>query len=207
MARARKRAKPRTERKPKKQDTRRKRPARRVVPGTSIQRSVAAAARLIEPPAADIGRPTVESAPSAEPERSSRRVAETALLSLARDVHRIHVADDEPAGHLRAALARLASAYTDGTLPRAMFHAWLHRGGDERATLALGWAREQVRLALEELLQDEVGRGRARRDIAAATLAWLLLAGCEALAHEPSGSIEERVDMLATLVSSGDAAR
>jgi hypothetical protein len=201
MARAaRKRTKPSAGHKPQ-APAPRKPPARNRAPRTSIQQSIAAAARVIEPPAAS--RTAVESSASAGAEPSSRRVAETELLRLAREVHAIHHGDDAPAAHLPAALARLTSAYTGGPLPRAMFHAWLHRGGDDRAALALAWAREQLRLALEEMLHDEIGGGRARPDVPAPTLAWLLLAACEALAHEPPGSVDERVDMLATLITSG----
>jgi hypothetical protein len=198
MAGARKRAKARV--RPKKPT--KKKTTRRAAPRISIQQSVVAAARVIEPAAEAFSRVATEPPPSAVREPSSRRVAEAELLHLAREVHGIHHASDRSIAHLRAALARLANAFADGPLPRAMFHAWLHRDGDERAALALAWAREQLRLALEELLQDEIDRGRARSDVSAPTLAWLLLAACEAMAHEPAGSVDERVDTLVTLTES-----
>jgi hypothetical protein len=171
----------------------RPRPARRAAPLVAIEESVAAAAR------AAAGDPTL-----AAPEPFSRRAAEADLLRLAREISAIAQVRDPAKAGVRAALALLARAYTEGPLPRALFHAWLHRSVDESAALALAWAREQLRLALEEVIDQEAPRGRARTDVPAATLAWMLLAACEAMAHEPAGSVDDRLE---TLVAFSDPSR
>jgi hypothetical protein len=100
-------------------------------------------------------------------------------------------------GTLEAALDRLRAAF-GGSAPAAIdvFDNWLRTRGDKTRALALAWAREQVRLGLRELLDHEVRAGRARTDLSADTLAWLVLAGCEALAHEPPGADADRLRAL-----------
>lgn len=121
------------------------------------------------------------------------------LLVLARAIAELHAS--EAPSRLDAALERLALAYgEEGAAAAALFDTWLRRRRDGRRektrTLALAWAREQVRLALEELLEQEAVRGRVRSDVGADGLAWMLLAGCEALAHEPAGGAPERIRLL-----------
>jgi hypothetical protein len=97
-------------------------------------------------------------------------------------------------------LRALSSAYApDAPLPRAVARAFLETRGDKTSALALAWAREQVRLALQELL--EATPPSARGEVAASpdTLAWLLLAGAEALAKEPPAAVADRLKVLAGL--------
>ena len=63
--------------------------------------------------------------------------------------------------------------------------------------LALAWAREQVRLALEERLIRAPARGAAAAD--PATRAWLLLAAAESIAHEPPAAVADRLRALLEL--------
>ena len=125
--------------------------------------------------------------------------ADAPLLRLARSIAAL--CDSTTASPLETALEQLAAAYGHGgDVPAALYEAWLqrHRNGrpDKTRALALAWAREQVRLALQELLEAEARRGRVRSDLGAETLAWVLLAGCEALAHEPPGAAPERIRVL-----------
>src|SRR5881296_625194 len=70
--------------------------------------------------------------------------AETLLLTLAKDVA------DVP---LDVALRRITDAFTLGAeLPREVFNAWIKTRREKTASLALSWAREQVRLSLEETI-------------------------------------------------------
>ena len=80
-------------------------------------------------------------------------------------------------------------------MPRAVRRAWLAGRGDKTATLALAWAREQVRMALEEIL----ARSRPAVGLSADTHAWVLLAACEALAHEPPAAVPDRLRALGEL--------
>ena len=77
---------------------------------------------------------------------------------------------------MAAALRLLAATYApDAALPRAIARAWLAGRGDKTLTLALAWARENVRLALEEVLARSPRQGTLPGG--ADVRAWLLLAG------------------------------
>lgn len=130
--------------------------------------------------------------PAPPPARPSE--AEARLLALAREL----------AGLGRDALPRalraLGAAYApDAPLPRAVARAFLDTRGDKTSTLALAWAREQVRLALQELLEATPPSARGAIAAPPDTLAWLLLAGAEALAKEPAGAVPDRLRLLASL--------
>jgi hypothetical protein len=136
--------------------------------------------------------------------RTARRVpvalprpsrAETLLLTLAKDLA------DAP---LDGALRRIADAFTPGAeLPREVFSAWIKTRREKTASLALSWAREQLRLSLEETIARAPG-ARPPLGLAPDTLAWLLLAACEAIAHEPPSAVADRVRIVLEL--SGHAA-
>jgi hypothetical protein len=124
--------------------------------------------------------------------------AETRLLALAGELAQLP-ASDAVAGALRA----LALAYAPGApLPRAVAQAALVSQGDKIATLALAWARERVRLTLEEVLARTPPRGPLPRD--AATRSWLLLAACEAIALEPAGAAADRLRALLEIIGYAD---
>jgi hypothetical protein len=119
--------------------------------------------------------------------------AEVLLLQLAGDLAALPAASGVP-GALRA----LAAAYTPGSpLPAAMAEACLLTRDDKMAMLALAWARERVRLVLEELLVRAPARGvlPGRAD----TRSWLILAACEAMALEPSSAVADRLRALLDL--------
>lgn len=122
------------------------------------------------------------------------RRAEEILLGLCRDLGAA-ARGDAPALH--EILAGLAGAYRRGSPLRPALLEAARRGlTDERAALELAWAREQVRLALEDIIAAAAGRGTARVDVPPATLAWLVLAACEALSLEPPEAVDDRVQTL-----------
>ena len=99
---------------------------------------------------------------------------------------------------MAAALRLLASAYAPGAaLPRAVARAWLAARGDKTMTLALAWARENVRLVLEEVLGRSPHEGTLPGG--ADMRAWLVLAACEAIAHEPPAAGADRLRTLLEL--------
>ena len=130
----------------------------------------------------------------------ARATAERLLLDLARDISaRAGALDHEP--DIKAALetivTALGSAYApDAALATALREDWLRGRGDKTARLALAWAREQVRLALSEVLQHALAMRAMRADGDVDTLAWLWLAACEALAHEPLSAAGDRAHAL-----------
>ncbi len=126
--------------------------------------------------------------------------AETRLLELAGELATL------PPGAVPAALRDLAAAYAPGApLPRAMARACLQSHGDKGAVLALAWARERVRLTLEELLARTPTRGALPGG--AETRSWLILAACEAMALEPLSAVPDRLRALLDLTGyAGDLA-
>ena len=119
--------------------------------------------------------------------------AEQRLLTLARELSGLG------RDALPRALRALAAAYApEAPLPRAIARAFLQARGDKTRTLALAWAREQVRLALQELLEATPPSARGMAS-SPDTLAWLLLAGAEALAKEPPAAASDRLKALAAL--------
>jgi hypothetical protein len=113
--------------------------------------------------------------------------AETRLLELAGALALLPAADAVP-----VALGALAAAYAPGApLPRAMAQAWLGSHGDKTKLLALAWARERVRLTLEELLAHTPARGPLPGS--PETRSRLILAACEAIALEPPSAVADRL--------------
>jgi len=121
--------------------------------------------------------------------------AETLLLTLAKDL---------AGAPLDGALRKLADAFAPtAALPREVYAAWTKSRREKTTSLALSWAREQVRLSLEETIA-RAPRARPGGGLAPDTLAWLLLAACEAIAHEPPSAVADRVRTVLEL--SGHAA-
>ena len=121
--------------------------------------------------------------------------AEILLLTLAKEL---------AGAPLDRALRTIADAFVPGAeLPREVFNAWIKTRREKTASLALSWAREQLRLSLEETIRESP-RARTTLGLAPDTLAWLLLAACEAIAHEPPSAVPDRVR--AVLELSGHAA-
>lgn len=107
-------------------------------------------------------------------------------------------------GAVARALRVLADAYApDAALPGALFAAWATSREDKTAALALAWAREQVRLALQELIERAPARP-PRRTPSSETLAWLLLAGAEAISQEPPSAAADRLRALLHLAGEED---
>jgi hypothetical protein len=94
----------------------------------------------------------------------------------------------------------IAAAYApDGALAAAVHRAWLATRGDKTAALALAWAREQLRLGLQGVIEATPPSARGSLTLPADTLAWLLLAACESLAHEPPSAAADRLRLLLQL--------
>jgi hypothetical protein len=110
-----------------------------------------------------------------------------------------------PAEDVHTAVDAIAAAYApEGPLSLALREDSLHLHGDKTAELALAWAREQVRVAMVELLERARGARLVRADGDVETLAWLWRAACEALAHEPPTAVADRVHALAAFLTDGE---
>jgi hypothetical protein len=135
------------------------------------------------------------------PARTTLSDAERRLLALAQS---IGAAGVDAAAALSTALETLTAQYSaEAALPQAMSGAWLGSRKDKTAALALAWAREQVRVALRDVLERAGKRGALAVD--ADTRAWLLLAACESLAYEPASAVADRVRVLFEITGAGAA--
>jgi hypothetical protein len=134
--------------------------------------------------------------------------AELSLLRLAREIAAL--AESAPSGGfagavpatgaLAVALQKLAAAFgPQEALPRALYRAWLGSRADKTRALALSWAREQLRLGLEEVIARASGARHRALGLSAETLAWLLLAACESLAQEQQAAALDRLRALLDL--------
>ena len=131
--------------------------------------------------------------------------AELRLLELAQEVADL-ARKAETSQALAAPVLKLAAAFgPSATLPQEVFRAWVRSRNDKTAALALSWAREQVRLGLQEVVERTKG-ARSRVDVDAETLAWILLAGCEAIAQEPPSAGADRVRAMLQLIGHVPAA-
>jgi hypothetical protein len=120
------------------------------------------------------------------------------LLTLARELTEIPSRTSGPATALPTAIEHLARAWRpDGPLAALAFEAWSAARADKTRALALAFAREQVVLGLQEILEAAVKRGPRHENLAPDALAWLVTAGCESLAH--GGDSPERIRILLSL--------
>lgn len=103
------------------------------------------------------------------------------------------------------------------SVPRArLLDETLHRLGptggaparrDKGRALAMAWAREQARLALEDILEKSVQAGVVRADLPTPVLAWLLLTAAEALVDDLPEAASDRLQALARLLAPAPPAR
>src|SRR5215475_10300313 len=106
------------------------------------------------------------------------------LLDLARELAQIPIRSPSPVAALATAIEHLAQAWRpDAPLAAAVFDAWRLARQDGGRALSLAFAREQVTLGLHEILEAARQAGQVRADVGPDTLAWLVVAGCESLAH------------------------
>jgi len=120
------------------------------------------------------------------------------LLALARTLAAASTSTERFSGDdVIAALATIATAFQSGAaLPRALAQARMEALADKTRALALAWAREQLRLVLGDVLDRATTAGAPRVGLPTDTLAWVLLAACEALADEPLQAAPDRLRAL-----------
>lgn len=128
---------------------------------------------------------------------SPPRGAEAALLALAREVQSIGAGEPSPRRALTSALGHLARAFSsDATLATALAEASRPARRTKTAALALAWAREQIRLGLEEMFLRVDDSAPGTSGMPVAMRAWLALAACEALGREPREAAADRLQSL-----------
>jgi hypothetical protein len=132
--------------------------------------------------------------------------AETGLLALARALAGVTGSERSPRAAVTRSLDVLAYAFQAGAaLPRALTHARTAALRDEARALAIAWAREQLRVSLAEVFTRAADAGELRATLPVDSLAWLVLAACEALADEPPQAAPDRLRLLAEWLTGGRA--
>jgi hypothetical protein len=128
---------------------------------------------------------------------SPPRGAEAALLALARELQGIGAAEPSSRRALVTALEHLARAFaTDAPLAAALAQSASPARRTKTAALALAWAREQVRLGLEEIFLRVERDAPGPPGMPSGTRAWLAMAACEALARETREAAADRLQTL-----------
>lgn len=149
--------------------------------------------------------PRKRPAPPAKPARPS--AAETALLALARALTSMADAEPSPRDAVLSTLEVLGNAFAAGApLPRTLGEARQAAREDAARALALAWAREQLRMSLGEILDRAAIAGDVHPSLPAPSLAWLVLAACEALADEPHEAAADRLKLLVDWLTGPGAA-
>jgi hypothetical protein len=99
------------------------------------------------------------------------------------------------------ALACLTAAFgSDAELAPLLAPVWHRALTDERLALTFAWMREQLRVSLQEILEAGVAEGTVRKEPNPESLAWIILAACEALVREaPGGGVVPTADLLVAL--------
>lgn len=144
---------------------------------------------------------------AAVPERSPRPSgAERALLALARTLTALASVESSPRAGVTTALNVLVTAFHAGApLPGLLAEARIAALGNKRRALALAWAREQLRLSLGEILGRAAACDELHAGLDAEPLAWLVLAGCEALSDDPPQAGPDRIRLLAAWLTGAPA--
>ena len=123
------------------------------------------------------------------------------MLALAARLSTIAAEGEPPGTPVRLALGELLGAYApEAPLASALLDARRVVRADKRAALALAWAREQVRLAVEDLLTREVKADRLRPSLPVEAIAWVVLVVAESLVNDLPGAAVDRGETLLALV-------
>ena len=134
--------------------------------------------------------------PAPKPARPSP--AESALLALSRTLTALDRPENSARVTVTTALDVLAIAFQPGaSLPRALAQARNAALADEARALAIAWAREQLRLSLGEIFERAASAGALKPMLPVDSLAWLVLAACEALADEHPHAAPDRLRLVA----------
>lgn len=88
-------------------------------------------------------------------------------LPLVKELARLARRPDPPPVKLEGALDVLFGAFgaSDERFAGLMLEGWLRARRDKRFRLAMAWLREQLRLAVEEILAEGIAAGAFRRDL------------------------------------------
>jgi hypothetical protein len=96
-------------------------------------------------------------------------------------VDRVACSAEAPAVRLEGAMEIIFGAYgqSDPDFSEMLLTGWMRARHDKHHRLALAWQREQIRLALDEILQAGVAAGVFRKDLVTGAVAAVMVGAAE----------------------------
>ncbi|HWN55204.1 MAG TPA: TetR family transcriptional regulator C-terminal domain-containing protein [Methylomirabilota bacterium] len=149
-------------------------------------------------------------APIPESAADTVRAIEERFAPIVAAVDRVARGSESPAVRLEGAMEIIFGAYgqSDPDFSELLLAGWTRARHDKHHRLALAWQREQLRLALQEILEAGTASGAFRKDLDAGAVAAVILGaaeGCLLQAATQGGAVPpgEIVRTLLSLALSG----
>ena len=120
-------------------------------------------------------------APRPESADDTVRAIEERFAPIVAAVDRVARGTESPAVRLEGAMEIIFGAHgqSDPDFSELLLTGWMRARGDKHHRLALAWQREQLRLALQEILQAGAAAGTFRKDLDAGAVAAVILGAAE----------------------------
>jgi len=148
--------------------------------------------------------------PGPESAADTVRAIEERFAPIVAAVDRVARGTESPAVRLEGAMEIIFGAHgqSDPDFSELLLTGWTRARHDKHHRLALAWQREQLRLALQEILQAGTASGAFRKDLDAGAVAAVILGaaeGCLLQAATQGGAVPpgEIVRTLLSLALSG----
>jgi hypothetical protein len=149
-------------------------------------------------------------APSIQAPGASIQAIEERFAPIVAAVDRVACSAEPPAVRLEGAMEIIFGAYgqSDPDFSEMLLTGWMRARHDKHHRLALAWQREQLRLALDEILQAGVAAGAFRKDLVTGAVAAVMVGaaeGCLLQSATQGGAVPpgEMVRALMSLALSG----
>jgi hypothetical protein len=148
--------------------------------------------------------------PVPDPPGSNIQAIEERFAPIVAAVDRVACSAEPPAVRLEGAMEIIFGAYgqSDPDFSEMLLTGWMRARHDKHHRLALAWQREQLRLALDEILQAGVAAGTFRKDLVTGAVAAVMVGaaeGCLLQSATQGGAVPpgEMVRALMSLALSG----
>jgi hypothetical protein len=119
--------------------------------------------------------------PAPDPPASGVQALEERFAPIVAAVDRVACSAEPPAVRLEGAMEIIFGAYgqSDPDFSEMLLTGWMRARHDKHHRLALAWQREQLRLALDEILQAGVMAGTFRKDLVTGAVAAVMVGAAE----------------------------
>ena len=133
------------------------------------------------PPITPGAPPAPSLVPGPESAADTVRAIEERFAPIVAAVDRVARGSEAPAVRLEGAMEIIFGAHgqSDPDFSELLLTGWTRARHDKHHRLALAWQREQLRLALQEILQAGTASGAFRKDLDAGAVAAVILGAAE----------------------------